>query len=50
MSKTPYEIWFVHSPSVKYFRKFGSKYYIKRDYDISLFDPRSDKGVFLASD
>ena len=32
--KTPYELWFDHSPIVKYFRSFGSKCYIKSDDDI----------------
>ena len=39
--KTPYELWFGHSPIVKYFRIFGSKCYIKRDDDIGMFDARS---------
>ena len=33
-NKTPYELWFGHSPIVKYFRIFGSKCYIKRDDDM----------------
>ncbi|GLJ31712.1 hypothetical protein SUGI_0637450 [Cryptomeria japonica] len=45
--KTPYEIWFGHVPTMKYFKFFGSKYYIKRDEDIGKFDSRSDEGVFL---
>ena len=47
MSKTPYELWFGHSPLVKYFRIFGRKIYIKRDDDIGKFDPRSDEAMFL---
>ena len=47
MDKTPYEIWFGHSPSVKYFKIFGRKFYIKRDSDIGKFYPRSDEGMFL---
>ena len=47
MNKTPYELWFGHSPSVKYFRIFGSKCYIKRDVDIGKFDPRSNEGMFF---
>ena len=35
------------SPLVKYFKIFGSKCYIKRDGDISKFDPRSDEGMLL---
>ena len=38
---------FGYSPSIKNFRIFGSKYYIKRDDDIGKFDPRSDEGMFL---
>ena len=44
---TPYELWFGHSPTIKYFRIFGSKCYIKRDYDVGKFDARSDEGMFL---
>ena len=29
-NKTPYELWFGRAPSVKYFKVFGSKCYIKR--------------------
>ena len=47
MEKTPYELWFGYSPSVKYFRIFGRKCYIKRDDGIGKFDPRSDEGMFL---
>ena len=47
MDKTPYELWFGYSLSVKYFRIFGSKCYIKRNDDIGKFDPRSDEGMFL---
>ena len=46
-NKTPYELWFGHSPTVKYFKIFESKCYIKRDDDIGKFDARSDEGVFL---
>lgn len=46
-SKTPYELWFDHTPFVKYFRIFGSKNYIKRDDEIGNFDARSDEGIFL---
>ena len=46
-NKTPYELWFGHSPTVKYFRIFGSKCYIKRDDDIGKFDSRRNEGTFL---
>ena len=46
--KTPYELWFVRPTSVKYFRVFGSKCYIKRDDDnLGKFDSRRDEGIFL---
>ena len=47
MDKTCYEIWFGHSPLVKYFNIFGSKCYTRRDDDIGKFDPGSDEGMFL---
>jgi hypothetical protein len=46
--KTPYELWFGRPTSVKHFRIFGSKCYIKNDEDnLGKFDPRSDEGIFL---
>ena len=44
---TPYELWFGHSPTVKYFKILGSRCYIKRDDDNGMFDARSDEGMFL---
>jgi hypothetical protein len=49
--KTPYELWFGRAPSVKYFKVFGSKCYIKRlDESLGKFDARSDEGIFLGYD
>ena len=45
--KTSYELWFGWTSTIKYFRIFGSKCYIKREDDIGKFDPRSDEGIFL---
>jgi hypothetical protein len=46
--KTPYELWFGRSTSVKHFKVFRSKCYIKNDEDnLGNFDPRSDEGIFL---
>jgi len=46
--KTPYELWFGKPSSVKHFRVFGNKCYIKRDeYNLGKFDSRSDEGIFL---
>jgi hypothetical protein len=44
---TPYELCFGRTPSVKYFKVFGSKCYIKRlDESLRKFDSRSDEGIF----
>jgi hypothetical protein len=49
--KTPYELWFGRAPSVKYFKVFGSKCYIKRlDESLGNFYARSDEGIFLGYD
>jgi hypothetical protein len=41
-------LWFGRPTSVKHFRVFGSKCYIKRDDDsLGKFDSRSDEGIFL---
>lgn len=45
--KTSYELQFGHVPTVKYFKVFGRKCYIKRDEDIGNFDARSDECIFL---
>ena len=46
--KTPYELWYGRTPSVKYFRVFGSKCYIKNlDKDLGKFDARAYEGIFL---
>ena len=46
-NKIPYELWFGHSPIVKYFKKFVRKCYIKRDGDVCKFNARSDEGMLL---
>ena len=46
--KTPYELWYGRPPSIKHFKVFGSKCYIKRyDDDLGKFDSRNDEGIFL---
>jgi hypothetical protein len=46
--KTHYELWFGWPTSVKQFRTFGSKCYIKNDDDnLGKFDPIPDEGIFL---
>jgi hypothetical protein len=44
--KTPYELWKGRPTSVKHFKIFGSKCYIKRyDEDIGKFESRVDEGI-----
>ncbi|GLJ46796.1 hypothetical protein SUGI_0986920 [Cryptomeria japonica] len=43
-----YELWYDRKPSLKYFRVFGSKCFIKRYADgLGSFQPWSDEGIFL---
>jgi hypothetical protein len=46
--KTPYELWFGRPASIKHFKVFGSKCYIKNnDENIGKYDDRADEGIFL---
>jgi hypothetical protein len=46
--KTPYEFWFGRPASIKHFKVFGSKCYIKNNDDhLCKFDSRYDEGIFL---
>ena len=46
--KTPYELWKERKPNVKYFRIFGSTYFILKDREnVGKFDSWSDEGIFL---
>ena len=46
--KTPYELWKGRPASVKYFKIFGSKCFIKiNDGSLGKFDSRVDEGIFL---
>jgi len=46
--QTPYELWGGKKPVVKYFRIFGSDYYILRNREnLEKFNAKSDKGYFL---
>ena len=46
--KTPYELWYGNPPTIKHFRIFGSKCFIKNnDEKIGKFEPRADEGIFL---
>ena len=46
--KTPYELWFGRPASIKHFKVFGSKCYIKNnDEHLEKYDDRVDEGIFL---
>src|ERR1700722_19572337 len=46
--KTPYELWFGRPASIKHFKFFGSKCYIKNnDENSGKYDDRADEGIFL---
>jgi hypothetical protein len=46
--KTPYELWFGRPASIKHFKVFGSKCYIKNnDENLKKYDDRADGGIFL---
>ena len=47
-TQTPHELWYGKTPTVKYFKVFGSKCYIKRtDEKLGKFEPRADEGILL---
>eukprot|EP00253_Pinus_taeda_P024646 PITA_24646 len=46
--QTPHELWYGNTPTVKYFKVFGSKCFIKRtDEKLGKFEPRADEGIIL---
>jgi len=46
--KTPYHLWFGRPPTIKHFKVFGSKCYIKNnDENMGKYDDRVDDGIFL---
>jgi hypothetical protein len=46
--KTPYELWFGRPSSIKHFKVFGRKCYIKNNYEnLGKYDDRVDEGIFL---
>jgi hypothetical protein len=48
IDKTPYELWFGRPASIKDFKVFGSKCYIKNnDENIGKYNDRADEGIFL---
>jgi hypothetical protein len=47
-NKTPYKLWFGRPTSVKHFKVFGRKYYIKRHEDnLGKNYSRSDEAIFV---
>ena len=47
-SKIPYELWKGRPGTSKYFKVFGSKWYIKRnENNLGKFDSKKDEGIFL---
>ena len=44
---TPYELWFGHAPSVKYFKIFGSKCYILKDNRNGKLESKGEEGILL---
>jgi hypothetical protein len=47
-SKTPYELWKGRPATVKYFKVFGRKCYIKINEDnLGKFDYKTDEGIFI---
>eukprot|EP00253_Pinus_taeda_P033535 PITA_33535 len=43
-AQTPHELWYGKTPTVKYFKVFGSKCYIKRtDEKLGKFEPRANE-------
>lgn len=47
-NKTPYELWNERPPTLKYFKIFESKCYIRRDEnDLGKFDTIADEGIFM---
>jgi transposase InsO family protein len=46
--KTHYELWYGRPASIKHFKVFGSKCYIKNnDENLGKYDDRDDDGIFL---
>jgi hypothetical protein len=46
--KTPYELWYGRPTSIKHFKLFGSKCYIKNNSEnLGKYDDRVDEGIFL---
>ena len=48
ITQTPHELWYGKTPTVKYFKFFGRKCYIKRtDEKHGKFEPTTNEGILL---
>ncbi|KAJ4810455.1 Pol [Rhynchospora pubera] len=46
--KTPFELWFGHTPNISYFRVFGSKCFVLDESPkVTKFDAKSLPGIFV---
>ena len=46
--QTPYELWYGKPPTVKHFRIFGRKLFIKNiDHKLGKFEHRENEGILL---
>eukprot|EP00253_Pinus_taeda_P014004 PITA_14004 len=47
-TQTPHELWYRETPSVKHFKIFGSKCYIKNtDEKLGKLEPKADEGILI---
>ena len=44
---TTFKLWYGYSPNVKYFKVFGSKWYILKDVRKCKLDTKSEEGIFI---
>ncbi|KAJ4793822.1 Pol [Rhynchospora pubera] len=48
LKKTPFELWFGHTPNISYFRVFGSKCFVLDESPkVTKFDAKSLPGIFV---
>lgn len=48
IDKTPFKLWKGRPTSIKCFRNFGSKFYMKiNDDELGKFDSKVDEGIFI---
>ena len=42
---TPFELWYGYLPNVKYFKAFGSKFYILKNFRNGKLDAKIEEGI-----